>query len=93
MANMLAKLLSCPSKIAMELPESMANLRRIETLDLRNNNLEEIPIEILSNMDSLMQLNILGNPLSEKTKKKLRAFLRLMPRRVIVDDPEVASYF
>ena len=61
------------------LPESITQLKQLQILDLRNNNLSEIPIWLFSELDSLKRNLLIRKPLSNSFKQKFKTITKLMP--------------
>ena len=75
------------------LPESITQLKQLQILDLRNNNLSEIPIWLFSELDSLKEIYLSGNPLSTSFKQKFKTITKLMPENILIDGYDISSYF
>ncbi len=63
-----------------EIPEGIANLSNLKKLDLGHNQLRSLPKEIATLTETLVELNIQGNQLSQE---EIQWFVEAMPHTQI----------
>ena len=72
------------------LPEELGHLKALIMLDLRGNELVKINLDILSEMTSLRELYVKGNPLEKEARTELTNFCQ---KNKILLDPSELDYF